>query len=71
MCWKCGKPNGAIEKYLDEVRTTIGEHEWAVQFVASGKSPLAHAVGLHRSGLPEFIITGMDSQLRSTAARLC
>lgn len=67
MCWRCDNPDGTIEDYLDGLRATIDDHGWAVQFVESDTRPFAYTVGLHRSGLPELIITGMAAH---TATRL-
>ena len=62
MCWKCDHPNATVDDYLDELRKTMLEHGWAVQYVESDRTPLAYTVGLHDCGLPELLITGVSSQ---------
>jgi Domain of unknown function (DUF4262) len=63
MCWKCDNPEGTTEEYLDELRGTISDHGWAVQFVEDDKRPFAYTVGLHARGLPELLITGLNAQI--------
>lgn len=63
MCWKCDNPNATAEDYLDELRRTVWEHGWAVQFVEHDKRPFAYTVGLHDRGLPELLITGLNPQI--------
>jgi len=31
MCWMCEHPGSTNQDYLDELRTTMLEHGWAVQ----------------------------------------
>lgn len=61
MCWMCDNPSATIEDYLDELRATIRDHGWAVQFVECEKRPFAYTVGLHQLGLPELLITGLPA----------
>jgi hypothetical protein len=63
MCWQCDNPNGTTEEYLDELRDTISDHGWAVQFVEHDKRPFAYTIGLHEHGLPELLITGLGAQV--------
>lgn len=67
MCWQCDNPHRATGEYLDELRSTIRDHGWAVQFVESDQRPLAYTIGLHDKGLPELLVTGMHAQ---TATKL-
>jgi hypothetical protein len=67
MCWQCDHPEATIEDYLDELRATIDDHGWAVQFVESEKRPFAYTVGLHHRDLPELLITGLPPD---TSARV-
>jgi hypothetical protein len=67
MCWQCDNPHGTIDEYLDSLRDTIKDHGWAVQFVESERRPFAYTVGLHDMGLPELLMTGLQSR---TSARL-
>lgn len=67
MCWQCDNPHATLEDYLDELRSTIRDHGWAVQFVESERRPFAYTIGLHDRGLPELLITGVQAQ---TSARL-
>ena len=62
MCWKCDHPDAGVDDYLDELRRTMSEHGWAVQYVEGGRSPFAYTVGLHDCGLPELLITGVSAQ---------
>jgi hypothetical protein len=56
MCWQCDNPNGTTDDYLDELRQTISDHGWAVQFVEDDKRPFAYTIGLHDHGLPELLV---------------
>jgi Domain of unknown function (DUF4262) len=47
MCWKCDHPTATDDDYLDELRKTMVEHGWAVQYVESDRAPFAYTV---RSG---------------------
>jgi Domain of unknown function (DUF4262) len=62
MCWKCDRPDAGVDDYLDELRRTMSEHGWAVQYVDVGRTPFAYTVGLHDCGLPELLITGVSAQ---------
>ena len=67
MCWMCDHPGSTKEDYLAEVRATMLEHGWAVQFVEDDRVPFAYTVGLTGRGLPELLVTGLPPQ---RAARL-
>ncbi len=62
MCWQCDHPNATADDYLDELRTTMLEHGWAVQYVESDRTPFGYTVGLHDCGLPELLITGVSAE---------
>jgi Domain of unknown function (DUF4262) len=62
MCWKCDHPHGTTEEYLAELRQTMLECGWAVQYVESDRMPFAYTVGLTRYGLPEHVVTGLPPQ---------
>ena len=62
MSWKGDDPNATVGGYLDELRTAMREHGWAVQYVDHGRTPYAYTVGLHDCGLPELLITGVSRQ---------
>ena len=62
MCWQCDHPYATVDDYLDELRKTMLEHGWAVQYVESDRIPFAYTVGLHDCGLPELLMTGVSSQ---------
>jgi Domain of unknown function (DUF4262) len=59
---KCDQPNPTADDYLDELRRTMQEHGWAVQYVESDRTPFAYTVGLHDCGLPELLMTGVSQQ---------
>lgn len=63
MCWQCDNPSGTTEDYLNELRATIEDHGWAVQFVESENRPFAYTVGLCDLGLPELLITGLSAKV--------
>ena len=42
---KCDQPNTTTDDYLDELRRTMQEHGWAVQYVESDRIPFAYTVG--------------------------
>ncbi|WP_445167784.1 DUF4262 domain-containing protein [Mycolicibacterium sp. Dal123E01] len=63
MCWHCDNPDGTHEEYLEELRATIQDHGWAVQYVESEKRPSAYTVGLHQRGLPEMLMTGLTADV--------
>ncbi len=67
MCWQCDHPDGSAEDYLDVLRAIISEHRWAIQFVEDAERPFAYTIGLHGTGRPELLITGLPAQ---TSARL-
>jgi Domain of unknown function (DUF4262) len=62
MCWQCDHPNATADDYLDELRMTMLEHGWAVQYVESDRTPFGYTVGLHDCGLPELLITGVSAE---------
>jgi hypothetical protein len=62
MCWRCDHPDADVDDYLDELRRTMLQSGWAVQYVDGGRSPLAYTVGLHDCGLPELLMTGVSQQ---------
>jgi hypothetical protein len=62
MCWKCDHPDAPVDDYLDELRRTMLESGWAVQYVERASNPFAYTVGLHDCGLPELLITGVSPQ---------
>jgi hypothetical protein len=62
MCWQCDHPNATADDYLDELRMTMLEHGWAVQYVESDRTPFGYTVGLHDCGLPELMITGVSAE---------
>jgi Domain of unknown function (DUF4262) len=62
MCWRCDHPNATVDDYLDELRKTMLEAGWAVQYVERSRTPFAYTVGLHDCGLPELLITGVSAQ---------
>jgi hypothetical protein len=59
---KFDQPNTTTDDYLDELRRTMQEHGWAVQYVESDRIPFAYTVGLHDCGLPELLMTGVSRQ---------
>ena len=59
MGWKCDHPGGTTEEYLAELRQTMLESGWAVQYVESDRMPFAYTIGLTRYGLPELLVTGV------------
>ncbi|MFM9033518.1 MAG: DUF4262 domain-containing protein [Mycobacterium sp.] len=61
MCWQCDNPQATTEDYLDSLRDMITRYRWAVQFV-EGERPFAYTIGLHRHGLPELLVTGLQPQ---------
>lgn len=63
MCWQCDSPSGTTEEYLQELRATIRDHGWVVQYVESDKRPVAYTVGLHSRGLPELMMTGLTAEV--------
>ncbi|OBI42897.1 DUF4262 domain-containing protein [Mycobacterium sp. E796] len=73
MCWKCDNPGGTTEEYLAELRQTMLETGWAVQYVESDRMPFAYTVGLTRYGLPELLVTGVTprraAQMLNTLGR--
>ena len=73
MCWQCDHPNATADDYFDELRRTMLERGWAVQYVESDRTPFGYTVGLHDCGLTELLITGVSAQraerLLNTVAR--
>lgn len=73
MCWQCDHPETTLDDYLEELRETMREHGWAVQYVENGRAPYAYTIGLHDCGLPELMVTGVSPQrahrLLNAAAR--
>jgi len=59
MCWLCDHPDRTVDDYLAELRATISEHGWAVQFVEDADRPFAYTIGLFDRGLPELLVTGL------------
>jgi hypothetical protein len=59
MCWKCDHPDATTEDYLAELRQTMLESGWAVQYVEGDRMPFAYTIGLTRYGLPELLVTGV------------
>ena len=59
MCWQCDHPDKTLDDYLDVLRATIRRHGWAVQYVEDDRIPFAYTIGMHRRGLPEFLVTGL------------
>jgi hypothetical protein len=59
MCWQCDHPDKTIHDYLDVLRSIIRTRGWAVQHVESERMPFSYTVGMHRRGLPEFLVTGL------------
>lgn len=61
MCWICDHPGATQRDYLDHLQEMIDRSGWTVvQVEPDGiHPPLAYTVGLTRSGLPEFVVTGM------------
>ena len=65
---KCDQPDTTADDYLDELRRTMQEHGWAVQYVESDRTPFAYTVGLHDCGLPELLMTGVSCAASDTPA---
>lgn len=59
MCWQCDNPDKTIHDYVDLLRARLFAQDWLVQYV-EGRRPFAYTIGLHRRGLPEFLVTGLD-----------
>lgn len=59
MCWQCDHPGSTTEDYLAELRRTMLESGWAVQYVEGDRMPFAYTIGLTRYGLPELLVTGV------------
>ena len=63
-------PNGRqgswkmCDKCLNELRAGMTEHHgWVVQYVHHERRPFAYTIGLHNRGLPELLVTGLDSHV--------
>jgi hypothetical protein len=54
MCWKCDHPGGTTEDYLAEMRDTMLEDGWAVQYVESDRMPVATRSARPATGCPNF-----------------
>ena len=64
MCWKCSHPDKTTEDYLrEEVLPRIRARGWLVQAVGGSRlrAPFAYTVGLTAAGLPELVVTGLNS----------
>ncbi|HEY5852718.1 MAG TPA: DUF4262 domain-containing protein [Aldersonia sp.] len=59
----CDHPEATIEDALDNVRTIIRKHGWAVKYVENARAPWAYTIGLHVIGLPELLVTGLEPAL--------
>lgn len=61
MCWICDHPGASWQDYLESLQGIIGRSGWAiVQVEPDGiHPPWSYTVGLTKSGLPEFLVTGM------------
>ena len=62
MCWMCDHPGSTIDDYLDQLRSNMVEHGWAIQYVEDNRTPYAYTIGLHGRGLPELLVTGVSPQ---------
>jgi uncharacterized protein DUF4262 len=62
VCWQCDNPDATQEDYFEELRAGIERHGWVVQYVDDDRRPFAYTVGLHRHGLAELLVTGLDPQ---------
>jgi hypothetical protein len=62
MCSQCDDPDEITDEDLDELRTTVRTHLWAVKCVESARRPYAYTLGLHELGLPELLATGVVTE---------
>ena len=62
MCWKCDRPKAGVDDVLREVGNRIRRHGWAIQYVESDCAPYAYTIGLHRLGLPEVLVSGLNQR---------
>jgi len=62
MCWMCDHPGATMQDHLDEVRSKMLRHGWAVHYVEANRTPYAYTVGLTRRDLPELLVTGVSPQ---------
>jgi hypothetical protein len=60
VCWQCENPDRDLSDYLAQLRAEIPIKGWLVQYVAADRTPWAYTIGLHRRGLPELLVTGLD-----------
>jgi hypothetical protein len=51
---KRDRPGGITEECLAEMRDTMLENGWVVQYVESDRMPFAYTLGLTRYGCPNF-----------------
>jgi hypothetical protein len=69
----CDHPDASPQEYFGVLRDKMRKTGWAVQYVESGRTPLAYTIGLHDCGLPELLVTGVSPQragrLLNTVAR--
>ena len=61
MCWQCDNPDKTLDDYLATLRADISTKGWLVQYVEDDRAPYAYTIGLHRRGLPEFLVTGVSA----------
>jgi hypothetical protein len=59
VCWQCDNPDKTLDDYLALLRERIQARGWVVQYVECDRRPFAYTIGLHDSGLPEFLVTGL------------
>lgn len=61
MCWLCDHPEATRADYHDLLRRRIRKHGWVVQFIEDDRTPFAYTIGLHPTGLPELLVTGLSA----------
>lgn len=75
MCWHCDHPEASRKDYLDYLYDKVLRNGWAVQYVEDERTPFAYTIGLHECGLPELLITAVDTDrallVLNTVARYC
>ena len=49
-------PRATTADYLEELRKTITQAQWAVQYVEDERRPFAYTIGLHDCGFPEYLV---------------
>lgn len=52
-----------LDAYLDQVRATIAEHEWAVQGVLADDKPFSYTVGMTPHNRPELVVVGLPHRM--------